>query len=75
MSNILYADSSWLEMFKQIAQEYPQILQAIKVVSVEGKVWTYHMGGEASTMDYTKAIAEKLRENVGAGRKKVESET
>jgi isocitrate dehydrogenase (NAD+) len=40
-----------------------QILQAVKDVLVEGKVRTYHMGGEASTTDFAEAIAGKLKEN------------
>ena len=38
-----------------------KILQALKDVLVEGKVRTYHMGGEASTTDFGEAVAEKFR--------------
>jgi isocitrate/isopropylmalate dehydrogenase len=43
-----------------------QILQAVKDVLVEGKVRTYHMGGEASTTDFAEAVASRVREIVGA---------
>jgi len=42
-----------------------QILQAVKDVLVEGKVRTYHMGGEASSTEFAEAIAGRVRRNVG----------
>ena len=41
-----------------------QILQALKDTLVEGKVRTYHMGGEATTTGFGEAVAAKLREDV-----------
>jgi len=38
------------------------ILQALSDVLREGKVRTYHMGGEASTTDFAEAVAQKIRE-------------
>ena len=40
-----------------------QILQSLTNVLVEGKVRTYHMGGNASTTDFAEAVAERIRQN------------
>ncbi|OGO17677.1 MAG: hypothetical protein A2Z14_13120 [Chloroflexi bacterium RBG_16_48_8] len=39
-----------------------QIFQALMDVLMEGKVRTYHMGGDASTTDFGEAVAQKLQE-------------
>jgi isocitrate dehydrogenase (NAD+) len=41
-----------------------QIVQAVKDVLIEGEVRTYHMGGEATTSEFARAISERMRENV-----------
>jgi len=38
-----------------------QILQALKETLADGKVRTHHMGGKATTTEFAKAVAEKIR--------------
>lgn len=40
-----------------------QIFQSLTNVLVEGKVRTFHMGGNASTTDFGEAVAERIRQN------------
>ncbi len=43
-----------------------QILQSLIDVLIEGKVQTYHMGGNASTTDFGEAVAERIRRNMAS---------
>lgn len=43
-----------------------QILQSLIDVLVEGKVQTFHMGGNASTTDFGEAVAERIRRNMAS---------
>jgi isocitrate/isopropylmalate dehydrogenase len=45
-----------------------QILQSLTDVLVEGKVRTYHMGGNTSTTDFGEAVAARIRRNANLSR-------
>ncbi|MDD1750564.1 MAG: isocitrate/isopropylmalate dehydrogenase family protein [Methanothrix sp.] len=47
-------------------QSASRILQSLTEVLVEGKVRTYHMGGNASTTDFGEAVAERIRRNANS---------
>ena len=52
-------------MFDYLAEKdaASQIFQALTEVLTEGKVRTYHMGGDATTTDFGEAVAARLRQN------------
>ena len=47
-------------------QSASRVLQSLTEVLVEGKVRTYHMGGNASTTDFGEAVAERIRRNANS---------
>jgi len=47
-------------------QSASRVLQSLTEVLVEGKVRTYHMGGNASTTDVGEAVAERIRRNANS---------
>lgn len=47
-------------------QAATRVLQSLTEVLVEGKVRTYHMGGNASTTDFGEAVAERIRRNANS---------
>lgn len=44
------------------------ILQALTDVLIDGKVRTYHMGGNATTTDFGEAVAERVRRKANASK-------
>jgi isocitrate/isopropylmalate dehydrogenase len=49
-------------------QAASQIVESLTDVLVEGKVRTYHMGGNASTTDFGEAVADRIRQNANSSK-------